>query len=157
MILFDLKCHMGHVFEAWFNSTKAYDGQVERGTIECPVCGSNDVEKAVMAPNVGKKSNQKKTSRAPAKFEPESLGYGTLPPDLQGELEDVLEKVREHVEENCDYVGKSFTEEARSMHYGEKPERGIYGEASFEDSVELMEEGIEVFPLPGIKKPRTDA
>ena len=157
MILFDLKCHLGHVFEAWFNSGQAFDGQQGRGTIECPVCGSNDVEKAVMAPNVGKKSSQGKTPRPVSQFESESLGYGTLPPSLQGELETVLEKVREHVEKNCEYVGESFTEEARSMHYGEKPVRGIYGEASFEDSVELMEEGIEVYSLPGIKKPRTDA
>jgi len=90
-------------------------------------------------------------------FEPENLGYATLPRKLQDELEGVLEKVREHVEEHCEYVGEKFTEEARSMHYGEKPERGIYGEASYEDSIELMEEGIEVFPLPGFKKPRTDA
>lgn len=157
MILFDLKCHLGHVFEAWFNSGKAFDGQHERGTIECPVCGSNDVEKALMAPNIGKKSSQSKKPRIVSEFEPESLGYGTLPPNLQNELATVLEKVREYVEENCDYVGEGFTEEARSMHYGEKPERGIYGEASFEESVELMEEGIEVFSLPGIKKPRTDA
>lgn len=157
MILFDLKCHLGHVFEAWFNSSAAYENQLKRGTIECPACGSNDVEKAVMAPNVGKKSNQSAKARTASAFEPESLGYATLPPELQGELETVLEKVRAHVEENCDYVGESFTEEARRMHYGEKPERGIYGEASFEESVELMEEGIDVFPLPGIKKPRTDA
>ncbi|MEE8295395.1 MAG: DUF1178 family protein [Sphingomonadales bacterium] len=157
MILFDLKCHLDHVFEAWFNSSAAFDDQHGHGSIECPVCGSNDVEKAVMAPNLSKKAKQKTKPRKPSEFEPESLGYATLPPDLQDELETVLEKVRGHVEENCEYVGESFTEEARRMHYGEKPTRGIYGEASFEESVELMEEGIEVFPLPGIKKPRTDA
>ncbi len=158
MIVFDLKCHLGHIFEAWFKSSKAFQGQQTRGTIECPVCGSNDVGKAVMAPNVGRKTNQSKArSKHPSAFEAESLGYATLPKDLQDELEGVLEKVREHVEENCEYVGENFSEEARRMHYGEKPERGIYGEASYEESVELLEEGIEVFPLPGIKKTRTDA
>jgi len=156
MIVFDLKCHIGHIFEAWFKSSRAYEAQLGEGTIECPVCGSNAVEKAVMAPNVGKKSNQSKSAGKPAP-DHERLGYATLPEGLQAELEGVLEKVRAHVEEHCEYVGDRFTREARSMHYGEKPARGIYGEASYEDSVELLEERIEVFPLPGIKKPRTDA
>lgn len=157
MIVYDLKCRLGHVFEAWFSSSKAYDRQARGGTVECPVCGSTEVEKAAMAPNVAKKGNQSRAKTRPSAFEPESLGYATLPEKLQNELEGVLEKVRAHVEENCEYVGEDFPEEARSMYYGEKPERGIYGEASFEESVELMEEGIDVFPLPGIKKPRTDA
>ncbi|MCH8348056.1 MAG: DUF1178 family protein, partial [Proteobacteria bacterium] len=71
-----------------------------------------------------------------------------------GKLETVLLKVREHVEENCEYVGANFPEEVRKMHYGEAPGRGIYGEASREESLDLLKEGIDVIPVPGIRKPR---
>ncbi len=162
MIVFDLKCDLNHVFEAWFSSSKAFDTQVRLGEIECPVCGSTKVEKAVMAPNIAKKSNQDtRTSEARVFSDTageEQIGYTHLPKHLRKELEGVLDKVRKHVEENCEYVGANFPEEVRKMHYGEAPERGIYGEASREESLDLLEEGIDVIPVPGIRKPRsTDA
>jgi hypothetical protein len=162
MIVFDLKCELNHVFEAWFSSSKAFDTQVRLGEIECPACGSTNVKKAVMAPNISKKTNQGTGTPEARVFldtvDEEQVGYTHLPKPLQKELEGVLNKVRKHVEENCEYVGANFPEEVRKMHYGEAPERGIYGEASREESLDLLEEGIDVIPVPGIRKPRsTDA
>lgn len=162
MIVFDLKCDLGHVFEAWFKSSEAFDQQASLGEIECPHCGSSRVGKAVMAPNISAKANQRDHQAVAdvifADDESEQVGYTTLPPKLQVELETVLKKVRKHVEENCEYVGSNFSEEVRKIHYGETPERGIYGEATREESMELLEEGIDVIPVPGIRKPgRSDA
>ena len=164
MIVFDLKCDLGHVFEAWFKSSDAYETQRALGEIECPHCLSNRVEKAVMAPNVKAKANSRVDDRMVAADvlldgeDREQVGYTRLPAKLQDELETVLAKVRKHVEETCEYVGPDFPEEARKIHYGEVPERGIYGEATREESMELLEEGIDVIPVPGIRKPGpTDA
>ena len=138
MIVFDLKCELNHVFEAWFSSSKAFEKQASLCEIECPMCGSHQIEKAVMAPNISKKSNQGKpaidTQALTDLGDEEQVGYTNLPKHLQQELEGVLEKVRAHIEENCEYVGQDFPEEVRKMHYGESPERGIYGEASREES-----------------------
>lgn len=156
MIVFDLKCHLGHIFEAWFSSSKSFEGQHTRGEIECPSCGSINVQKAVMAPNISKKTNQGLAVEEIISENPEEneqVGYTSLPEGLQGELENVLKKVRKHVEDNCEYVGADFPEEVRKIHYGEKPERGIYGEASRAESLDLLEEGIDVIPVPGIRKP----
>jgi len=155
MIVFDLKCEFNHIFEGWFSSSRDFEDQCQTGAVECPVCGSSDVTKAVMAPNIGKKSNQSSSAQAifTTEGDEEQVGYTNLPKHLQQELEGVLNKVRKHVEENCEYVGDSFPEEVRKMHYGETPERGIYGEASHEESLELLEEGIDVIPVPGIRKP----
>lgn len=162
MIVFDLKCDLGHVFEAWFKSGDAYEKQRSLGEVECPHCSSTQVEKALTAPNISLKSSQRDRQVAAdvifADDESEQVGYTTLPPKLQNELEVVLKKVRKHVEESCEYVGNDFPEEVRKIHYGEAPERGIYGEATREESIELLEEGIDVIPVPGIRKPgRTDA
>lgn len=162
MIVFDLKCDLGHVFEAWFKSSDLFEKQRALRKVECPYCGSNQVEKAIMSPNISTKANQRaqRTTNEVifADDESEQVGYTTLPPKLQDELETVLKKVRKHVEENCEYVGSNFPEEVRRIHYGEIPERGIYGEATREESLELLEEGIEVIPVPGIRKPGpTDA
>ena len=156
MIVFDLKCELGHVFEAWFTATKTFEDQIARGVVECPSCGSTNVTKAVMAPNIARKSSQKATSAETLMMDDddgEQVGYTSLPGTLQDELEVVLKKVRKHVEESCEYVGTDFPEEARKIHYGETPERGIYGEASREESLDLLEEGIDVIPVPGIRKP----
>lgn len=158
MIVFDLKCELDHIFEVWFSSSKAFDTQVRLGEIECPVCGSAKVKKAVMAPNIAKKSKLGAETPGDQAFSDpageEQIGYTHLPKHLRRELEGVLDKVRKHVEENCEYVGANFPEEVRKMHYGEAPERGIYGEASREESLDLLKEGIDVIPVPGIRKPR---
>lgn len=171
MIVFDLNCCNGHTFEVWFRSSADYDEQRTHGEVECPVCGDRDVSKAVMAPNIGAKSNQ--TSEVatvahdthdaddsmPIEFVDQlSVGLSTLPNELQQELETVLAKVQNYVEGNCEYVGEDFAEEARKIHYGESDARGIYGEASEEESADLLEEGVEIMPLPLLRKPGpTDA
>jgi hypothetical protein len=153
MIVFDLKCGNGHVFEAWFASGEEFSIQARLGEIECPRCGSTTVEKKFSVPNVARKSNQRDGTIAFAgAAKREQLGMTRLPRRLRDEFEGVLKKVREHVEKTCDYVGGAFPDEARKIHYGEAPERGIYGEATPSESEALQDEGIEVFPLPVVRK-----
>lgn len=170
MIVFDLNCTSGHQFEVWFRTSKDFEAQMERHDVECPICGDVRLKKAPMAPNVGVKSN-KKTEASRARTAQQihakhgvdsdggsfvdqySVGLSTLPRALQTELEKVLVKVQQHVEDNCEYVGENFAEEARRIHYGESEHRGIYGEATEEESEELIEEGIDLMPLPLLRKP----
>lgn len=171
MIVFDLKCCSGHTFEAWFSSSEGYSTQQSNNEIECPLCGSTKVSKAIMAPNVSAKSNQAETPKpthsrdderlnVPESIDhsPAVIGMPELPTLLQEEMETVMLKVQKHVEENCEYVGDDFAEEARKIHYGETSERAIYGETSHDDTEALIEEGIDIMPLPFARKPGpTDA
>jgi len=152
MIVFDLKCGNGHVFEAWFASGEEFAAQSHDGEVECPQCGSTRIEKALSAPNVGRKSNQREGAISFGAGKREPLGMTRLPRGLQEEFKGVLNKVRRHVEQTCEYVGEAFPEEARKIHYGEAPERGIYGEATLLETEALKDEGIEVLPLPGARK-----
>lgn len=156
MIVFDLKCAQGHQFEAWFKSSLAYEDQKLAGHVTCPYCDSADITKAPMAPNIGAKGNQKSDlvpeipalpAVEPATPVATQQSDGKLA-ELVQETEKMLAKVRDHVQQNCDYVGDNFAEEARKIHYGESEERGIYGESTKEETVELLEEGIDVLPLP---------
>lgn len=177
MIVFDLKCEHNHQFESWFRSSSAYEEQRDAGLVECPYCGSTSVVKALMAPNVATKGNQK--SELPAAAEtptnrpagPEMPGNMPVPAPMLSvgaasspspELKALAEKaaaamaeLQTHVEKSCENVGDNFAEEARKIHYGESEERGIYGESSLEEAEELLEEGIDIMPLPGSRP--TDA
>jgi hypothetical protein len=133
MILFALRCTQGHEFEGWFRDGSGFDAQLEAAEIACPHCGETTVEKAVMAPRLGR-------SR-PAK------------PAL-AEMRKALTELRRQVEAHCDYVGPRFAEEARRIHYGETDPRGIYGEASQEESRALADEGISFGQIPWL--PHTD-
>jgi hypothetical protein len=135
VIRYSLSCPDGHEFEAWFGDSAAYDAQKAKGLLICPVCGSEEVEKALMAPSVST-ARQKDSVRLAANV-----------PEHQ-EAISMLRKLREHLTENADYVGPRFAEEARKIHYNEAEKRGIYGEASREDAHALAEEGIEFHPLP---------
>jgi hypothetical protein len=136
MILFDLKCGEGHVFEAWFRNSGAYDAQAAAGEIACPVCGDIRIGKAPMAPRIGKSRQEVEKTETAAQRRAEVM-------------RDLVE-LRRKVEENCDYVGDRFAEEARRIHYGEVEERGIYGEATEAETTELKEEGIEVGRIPWV-------
>jgi hypothetical protein len=136
MILFDLKCGEGHVFEAWFRNSGAYDAQAAAGEIACPVCGDIRIEKAPMAPRIGKSRQEVEKTETAAQ--------------RRAEVMRELVELRRKVEENCDYVGNRFAEEARRIHYGEVEERGIYGEATEAETTELKEEGIEVGRIPWV-------
>jgi len=151
MIRYRLKCERRHEFEAWFASSVAFDRQARRGQISCPKCGTDKVEKALMAPNI-KKSTKRKRAEKPA--EPAAA---QSPPPAQpethrlaahGELAAAMRKLRTEIEAKSEYVGPRFSEEARKIHYEEVPARGIYGEATHEEAQALSEEGIDFFPLP---------
>lgn len=136
MISFQLKCKSGHEFEAWFPSSGAYDEQRASGDIGCPMCGDVNIEKALMAPAVA----SRKESTLPA--------HEARAEEVAKEIVEAANKLREHVEQNCENVGTGFAEEARKIHYGEAEERGIYGEATLEETQNLDDEGIDVYRLP---------
>lgn len=137
MILYDVVCAAGHVFETWFKDGKSFDGQAKSGKVLCPICGSAKVKKAPMAPNIAtrKEATQKMAN-------------------AEGEVRALLGKLRDHVEQNCDYVGSNFAEEARRIHYGETEGRNIYGEATETEERALEDEGVKVGRIPWL--PRTD-
>lgn len=133
MIQYALKCENDHVFDSWFQSASAYEALERTGHLSCAVCGSTKVKKAVMAPRVTSKE-----VTAPV----EKLS------DPKSEQEKAIAALRKKVEENADYVGPRFADEARSMFLGATPERAIYGEANGAEAKALMEDGIPVAPLP---------
>lgn len=135
MIVFDLKCEGGgHVFEAWFASSDDYESQRARGLVSCPLCGDERIEKAVMAPRVGAKGNQ--SAAAPA--DPEAMK--AMLAAMAAAQKEMLEK--------SNYVGERFADEARAIHLGEAAARSIYGKATRAETESLIEDGIEVSPLP---------
>lgn len=164
MIRYTLTCHKDHVFEAWFSGSQAFDEQNARGLVTCAVCGSAKVEKAIMAPSV-KRSDQGRSSASlpedpssPASQASQASGSvaataaapvaANVSVQIPPEVKQALREIRKAVVENADYVGPDFAEEARRIHYGEAPARGIFGEASKDDTKALEDEGIEVHPLP---------
>lgn len=140
MIHYDLICDQGHDFDGWFRDSAGYDEQAGRGLVSCSVCGSVKVEKQLMAPGIPAKSNRKEDGAR-------KMVAGPVDPRLAVMMQMVRE-MRKHVEETAEYVGPRFAEEARKIHYEETEHRGIYGEASPEDTKSLIEEGIAVHPLP---------
>ena len=133
MIKYSLRCDNDHVFEAWFSDSESFEKQNKKNLISCLTCSSTKIKKDIMAPRIS--SGKQKNNRLNQK---------------KDKIEMILNKVRKHVESNFDYVGDKFADEARAIHYGEKEEREIYGETSIDDAIELIEEGINVEPLPGI-------
>ena len=149
MIRYRLKCKKGHEFEGWFASSAAYDLQAKRGQVTCPSCGINKVSKALMAPNVAKRSRKKEpeAAQAPSKQEGQRVA-------AHGELIAAMRKLRAEIEAKPENAGKRIPEEARKIHYEESPARGIHGEATAEEAKALAEEGIDFFPLPILPEDR---
>jgi hypothetical protein len=151
MIRYALRCERGHSFESWFQSSSAYESQVKRKLVECPTCGSAKVEKAIMAPRIvstkGREAAPVPAAPAPAQ-EVIPPGSTSLMMAQERELRAKLKELRDHIVKNADDVGERFPAEARKMHYGETEHRPIYGEASLQEARELVEEGIEVAPIP---------
>lgn len=132
MIVFDLRCSHGHVFEAWFASSSAYEDQRARSLVICPVCDDSSIDKAVMAPNIAAKGNR-------------------MPAATKGTQQSALSRMAEaqaKLLENSEWVGRSFPDRARSMHLGEEPAALIHGESSPAEAAELAEEGVPLMPLP---------
>ena len=133
MIKYALVCEHEHAFEGWFSASEDFDDQQSRGLLECPACASKAVRKAIMAPAI-------QGTKAQARPEPA--------PETRQMMMQAMGEMRRHVEENFDYVGDSFADEARAIHEGRSEERGIYGEASPKQVRELVQDGVRVAPLP---------
>lgn len=148
MIKYALACEQAHEFESWFPSSEAYETQRKRSFVTCPICNSAKVEKQIMAPSVTRKDKEKAAISAP-----DAQPIAILS-EKERELRAMLRAVREHVTLNADNVGDRFADEARKMHYGEIEQRSIYGEANPTEVQSLIDEGIEVHPLPIIPDDR---
>jgi hypothetical protein len=130
MILYTLRCSKDHEFEGWFRDGAGFEALQAAGGIACPHCGESSVEKAVMAPRVGRSRE------------------GMPPAAALAQLRSALIEMRRRIETHCDYVGDHFAEEARRIHYGEIEPHGIYGEANDTESRELADEGISFGQIP---------
>lgn len=153
MIRYALICDEAHEFESWFATSASFEDQARRGLVNCPVCGSARVERAIMAPNVARTDLG---ARAP---EPAAEAAGApapapspAPVAPMGERETAFRQMvaalHAHVRENAEHVGERFAEEALKIHHGEVESRAIYGEATPDDARILHEEGVEFMPLP---------
>ena len=151
MIRYNLRCERGHAFESWFQSSQAYETQEKRKLVNCPSCGSAKVERAIMAPQIVSKKSRDRAAPAPPAAEattPASPASTPLMMAQERELRAKLRELRDHIVKNADNVGERFPNEARKMHYGDIEHRPIYGEASPEEARSLIDEGVEVSPLP---------
>ncbi len=137
MIKYRLLCDADHEFEGWFRDSVDYDAQSKDGLIECPACGSGIVRKAVMSPSISRRSTGSREMRLA---------------EVRRDMSKAVERARNYVEKNFDYVGDKFPEEARKIHYGEEKERGIFGEATGKEVREMIDEGVQIAPLPGVSK-----
>ena len=163
MIHYKLRCAAAHEFEGWFQDSAGFDKLAQAGLVECTVCGSTQVERALMAPAVVSSRKKAKPPAPPAP--PSDAAAPEAPPPsptgpqmaagpIPAQLVAMLQRLRTEVEKSCDYVGKDFAEEARKIHNGEAEARGIYGEASDAEAEALAEDGIDVARLPWV--PRAD-
>ena len=150
MIRYNLRCERGHAFESWFQSSAAYESQAKRKLVSCPSCGSVKVERAIMAPQVVSKKGREVARPEPAVAPAEAASSESTPLMMaqERELRAKLRELRDHITRNADNVGERFPNEARKMHYGDIEHRPIYGEASPDEARALIDEGVEVSPLP---------
>ena len=137
MIVFDLRCSGGHVFEAWFGSSDAFEDQRGRGLLSCPICGASDIGKAVMAPNIAAKGN----AQAPASTE-------ALSPTVMKAAMQALAQAQRKALEKSEWVGSAFADRARAMHVGDADPAPIHGQATLGQAKELADEGVAIAPLP---------
>ena len=138
MKVLDLQCRSGHVFEGWFASEDDFQGQRQRGLVQCPLCSDSHIEKRLSAPRLNLGAAEEPAAPAPAP------AAAALPAPLQAAWLDLARKIVARTED----VGARFAEEARRMHHGEAEERAIRGQATADEAVQLLEEGIAVVPLP---------
>ena len=160
MIHYTLQCAKGHSFEGWFQSSDAFDKQAKKKLVACPKCGSIKVERGLMVPSVvtGRKKDETRARRraavaAASAAVREETGAAAAEKTLVADPEQrqilrELKKLRDAVLAKSEYVGPRFAEEARRIHNEETPARGIHGEASVDDVKALVEDGIEVHPIP---------
>ena len=153
MIRYTLRCDRGHAFESWFQSSSVYESQEKRKLVTCPACGSAKVQRAIMAPQIMSRKGRDDALPAPA-LVPTPVADVAAPVSTplmmaqERELRAKLKELRDHIVKNADNVGERFPNEARKMHYGDIEHRPIYGEASPDEARALIDEGVEVSPLP---------
>ncbi|MDO8252920.1 MAG: DUF1178 family protein [Rhodoferax sp.] len=158
MKVLNLQCGHQHSFEGWFGSEEDFQAQRARGLIECPMCADKDIQKMPSAPrlNLGghpaqevpEKSSDKLRPALPAADRPDDAGAGGTPPGANSVAQGAFLKALRHAVANTEDVGDRFTHEVRRMHYGDAESRSIRGKASLKETVELLEEGIDIMPLP---------
>ena len=132
MIVFDLRCSGGHVFEAWFNSSAAFAAQTLARQVRCPICDDADVAKALMAPNIPAKANR---------------ATPTLAPHEVKSLLRAIATVQAKALERSEWVGAGFADRARAMHDGDEPSTSIHGQATLAEAKSLVDDGVSVLPL----------
>jgi hypothetical protein len=152
MIRYTLRCSAGHGFDSWFQSAGSFDALRGAGMVTCPDCGIAEVEKSLMAPQVRPARNSAAAPTAAEAAQAPAAGPLASPAT---ERERALAALRAHVEANSDYVGLNFAAEARAMHEGSAPARSIHGEARLDEARKLIEDGVQVAPLPFL--PRSKA
>ena len=164
MILFDIKCSDGHIFEAWFQNNEAYEQQIDNDLVECPLCGCTKTSKSLMSPNISAKgeiireayqSEQDSEDHKVTVSAHSNSSKEVSSDDVKRALDhmhNTMSKFRRQVEKSCEYVGDDFADEARKIHAGESEKRGIYGETTISATEELLEEGIDILPVPGLNK-----
>ncbi|MBP1845286.1 hypothetical protein J2046_003555 [Rhizobium petrolearium] len=135
MIKYTLTCENAHTFEGWFSESADFDRQVESGFLTCPACNSSSISKTLMAPSV---------STARKKEEKQAMVMDLARQEAMAKLKQAIAEIKANAED----VGEKFPEEARKIHYGEADARGIIGQASLSEVRDLLEEGIEVAPMP---------
>lgn len=154
MIHYNLRCLNGHSFDGWFRSSAAFDQQAGAGLLDCPVCATTKVTRALMAPRLS--SGAKAPPEPSARPEKPSQDVTVPPPPpMPDQVRAVLQRIRAEVEQKCEYVGPRFAEEARAIHTGAQPPRAIYGETTPDQAEALAEDGIDVARIPWI--PRADS
>lgn len=157
MIRYSLACDDGHRFEAWFRDSQAFEDQNGNGLLACPQCGTWKVRKALMAPSVRRNAARPPApsvaSAEPPAPQPETAIYPTGDEQFR-KVRAALRELHAKVKENAENVGPAFPEEARKIHDGEAPARSIYGTATGEEVQSLVEDGIEIMPLPSLPDDR---
>ncbi len=152
MIKYSLACENGHPFESWFSDSASYDMQAKRGFVACPVCNSVRVSKQIMAPRVV--TSERKAEAPPVPAPPAAQAVEAVFDGDAPAMREMVRAFRSFVVANTEDVGKNFAEESRKIHYGEAEGRAIRGEASGEDVRDLLEEGIQIMPVPILPEDR---
>ena len=164
MIKYQLICDKSHEFEGWFGDSAAFESQQESGFLTCPVCGSADVRRALMAPNLASPktrntdlAEQQPSGQPEPQPQPQApkQASAALPPAAARKMQELMSEMRAlqtKIREECRDVGNDFAEEARKIHYGEVEPEGIYGQATAEEREALDEEGIEIMDMPWLPK-----
>jgi hypothetical protein len=157
MIHYALRCGDGHEFDGWFKNSQSFDEQAKAGLLDCPVCASTEVRRALMAPRIGAHAASPAPPAEPATPEKQVSvpPAAAAAPAMPDEMRAVLQRLRSEVEQRCEYVGPHFARDVRRMAEHEEPPRPIYGEATPDEAAALAEDGIEVARIPWV--PRADS